>query len=143
MSDDSVRHLCGVVAVVPRAGKLLVIKRSQLVRAPGMFCFPGGALEEGESEAAAIVRELREELSLAAVPVRPLWSSVTPWGVSLAWWLAEVDGQASPRCNAAEVESCHWLSAGEIRRLPNLLASNLEFLAAWERGEFAIEELET
>ncbi len=137
--DNLPRPVRGVVAVVVREQKLLVIERSQLVRAPGMFCFPGGASEEGESEPAALARELIEELALAAAPVRRLWNSVTPWGVALSWWLATIGEGTNPEPNAAEVASCHWLSVAEFRRLEKLLASNLEFLDAWERGEFEID----
>src|SRR5262245_28889217 len=122
----------GVVAVIVRGGRFLVIRRSQHVRAPGMHCFPGGAIEPGESEAEALCRELQEELGLVAIPVRRLWESVTPWNVALAWWLAEIDDQAVPDPNPLEVAAFQWLTVEEIRGLPELLASNLEFLAAWE-----------
>ncbi len=123
-----------VVAVILRDNHFLVIRRSQQVRAPGMYCFPGGGIEPGESEAQALARELLEELAANARPVRRLWESVTPWQVHLAWWLAEIDEPAQIAPQPAEVESCHWLTAAEIRQLPQLLASNLEFLDAWERG---------
>ena len=135
------RPVRGVVAVVVRQSKLLVIERSQLVRAPGMFCFPGGAIEEGESEPAAILRELQEELSIVATAVRPLWTNVTPWGVSLSWWLATIEEDQIPLPNPAEVAAYRWLTVAEFRRLEKLLASNLEFLDAWERGEFEIDGL--
>jgi 8-oxo-dGTP pyrophosphatase MutT (NUDIX family) len=97
-----------------------------------MHCFPGGAIEPGETEQAAIIREMQEELALAARPARRLWESVTPWQVRLAWWLAEIGPSAEPVANPAEVAAIHWLTPAEIRKLPNLLASNLEFLAHWE-----------
>ena len=125
----------GVVAVIIQDGRFLVIRRSQHVRAPGMHCFPGGAIEAGESEPDALRRELHEELALAAAPLRRIWQSVTPWNVELAWWLAEIEPTANPQPNPLEVEAFHWLTAAEIRALPQLLASNLEFLDAWERGE--------
>jgi 8-oxo-dGTP diphosphatase len=124
----------GVVAVVLRGEQFLVIRRSQHVRAPGMHCFPGGAIEPGETESEAVRRELQEELALDAQPQRLLWRSITPWGVALAWWLATIDDEAVPRPNPLEVESFQWQTAAEIRCLPKLLASNLEFLAAWEGG---------
>jgi len=124
----------GVVVVVFRDDRLLVIRRSQHVRAPGMHCFPGGHIEPGESESAAVSRELMEELTLVAKPLRLLWRSVTPWNVELAWWLAEIDAAASPQPNPLEVEAFHWLAPDEMRCLPNLLASNLEFLDVWQSG---------
>src|SRR5437899_2455576 len=76
----------GVVAVVNRGGRLLVIRRSQQVVAPGAICFPGGGIEAGESETDALVREVQEELGVAVMPLKRLWQSVTPWNVDLAWW---------------------------------------------------------
>jgi 8-oxo-dGTP pyrophosphatase MutT (NUDIX family) len=134
MVPDSPAPRRGVVAVVVRDERLLVIRRSQHVRAPGMHCFPGGAIEPGESEADALRRELREELALASQPVRLLWRSVTPWNVELAWWLAAIDPRTEPTPNPLEVEWWAWLLPVEIRALPKLLASNVEFLDAWESG---------
>jgi len=120
-----------------RGERFLVIRRSQHVRAPGMHCFPGGAIEPGEGEAQAACREVLEELSLSAVARRLLWRSVTSWNVNLAWWLVEIDSASEPVANPQEVEAFYWLTAAEIRKLPQLLASNLEFLDAWEGGRIA------
>lgn len=122
----------GVVAVVPRGNQLLVIRRSQHVKAPGAFCFPGGAIEEGETESEALCRELREELGCDAVPLERLWRSVTSWQVELSWWLAELSPSAMLRPNPTEVESIHWLTAEELQELPQLLSSNREFLKRWQ-----------
>jgi len=126
----------GVVAVVMRGEQFLVIRRSQHVRAPGMYCFPGGTIEAGESEDETVRRELMEELALVAVPQSLLWRSVTPWGVELAWWLAEIDEAALPVANPLEVEAFQWLTAAEISELPQLLPSNLDFFTAWQSGQF-------
>jgi 8-oxo-dGTP pyrophosphatase MutT (NUDIX family) len=132
--DD--RPVQGVVAVIPRGAQLLVIRRSQLVRAPGTYCFPGGGVADGEDEPAALIRELREELNVDVNPLRRLWTNVTPWSVSLAWWLAELATAAEPDPNPLEVESVHWLMVEQIRDLPELLRSNHDFLDAHARGEF-------
>ena len=77
------------------------------------YCFPGGGIEPGESEEVALVREIPEELGVTVRPVRRLWQCVTAWKVELAWWLAELDADAVPVANPAEVESIHWLTSGE------------------------------
>jgi 8-oxo-dGTP pyrophosphatase MutT (NUDIX family) len=128
----------GVVAVVPRLDRLLVIKRSQTVIAPGAYCFPGGGIHDDESESVAVVREMREELNVEATPGRCLWRSVTPWNVELAWWLAELSADRVLVPNEAEVEAVHWLTPDEIRSLAGLLESNHHFLDAWQRAEFAL-----
>lgn len=139
MADDPSALRRGVVAVILREERFLVIRRSQHVRAPGMHCFPGGAIEAGESEEQALSRELAEELELDAQPVRKIWESVTPWNVALAWWQANIAADAVPQPNPLEVEAYFWLAAEEIRLLPDLLASNQEFLDAWLSGDFQMQ----
>jgi 8-oxo-dGTP diphosphatase len=131
-----VRH--GVVGIVVRDGRLLVIRRSMWVEAPGTYCFPGGAIEDGETEAEALRREFREELGVAIEPLRRIWQSRTEWNVQLAWWLVELPQHESLRPHRDEVASTHWLTVDEIRVLPHLLSSNLQFLAALQRGEFSL-----
>jgi len=125
----------GAVAVVLRDGALLVIRRSAGVVAPRAFCFPGGGIEQGETEPQALEREIWEELGALVRPVRRVWQSVTPWSVELAWWLAELPPDALLVPNPAEVESVHWLTPAEMQALPDLLASNHDFLRALSAGE--------
>ncbi len=124
----------GVAVVVVREGKFLIILRSQTVLAPGMYCFPGGGIEPGESEQQAVVREMQEELGITVQPRKLLWRSVTRWRVALAWWLAELDEAQEPVPNPEEVESYRWLTPGEMARLPNLLPNNHDFLRALAEG---------
>jgi 8-oxo-dGTP diphosphatase len=135
MAEAKISPMRGVVAVILRGERFLVIQRSQFVRAPLMHCFPGGAIERDESESEALQRELLEELSLISQPRRLLWQSRTAWNVDLAWWLVEIDPQAVPVPNPQEVAAVYWLTGAEIRILPQLLSSNAEFLDVWERGE--------
>ena len=130
----------GAVAVIVQEDRFLVIKRSQTVRAPGAFCFPGGAIETGETESQALVREIDEELLARVQPVGRLWESVTDWGVWLAWWQAEFLPDQEPQPNPEEVESIHWHTAAELRALEGVLSSNVEFLNALDRGEFSLRE---
>ncbi len=128
----------GVVAVIERDHRLLVIQRSMHVVAPGAFCFPGGGIEPGETEEAALMRELQEELRVDVRPLRRMWQSITPWNVHLAWWRAHLDDDAVIDPNEAEVAAVKWLTTVEIAQLPGLLESNHHFLAAMQRGEVSM-----
>ncbi|HRX77488.1 MAG TPA: NUDIX domain-containing protein [Pirellulaceae bacterium] len=128
----------GVVAVVSRGECLLVIRRSQMVVAPGAYCFPGGGIHEGESESAAVVREMCEELNVEVKPRYCLWRSTTSWSVELAWWFVELAADAVLQPNEDEVEQVLWMKPNELRTLANLLESNHHFLDAWERAEFVL-----
>jgi 8-oxo-dGTP pyrophosphatase MutT (NUDIX family) len=128
----------GAVGVIWREDKLLVIRRALTIRAPGKFCFPGGGIEEGESEEGAVVRELQEEVNAIVKPIRCVWRNMTYWGVDLAWWLAELSPDAVLQANPDEVDSIHWLTPAEMLELPQLLESNREFLKVAARGEITI-----
>lgn len=139
-SSDQPPRRRGAVAVVVADNKFLVIRRSQLVAAPGKFCFPGGGIEPGESEAEALVREFREELNAEITAVRRVWQSTTAWGVELAWWLGRLLPEAALSPNPAEVESFHWLSADEMNAESMLLDSNRLFLRAVAAGEIQLDD---
>lgn len=120
----------------PHDAKLLIIRRSERVRlAPGAYCFPGGGVEDGESEPVALRRELIEELELDVIVGRRVWECVTPTNVDLAWWTANLrDAGAEPRPAPDEVSECHWLTIDEILALPGLIANNVDFLIAVQSG---------
>jgi 8-oxo-dGTP pyrophosphatase MutT (NUDIX family) len=125
----------GVTAVIIEHGRMLAIRRSQLVTAPGAICFPGGGIEIDEAEIDALCRELQEELSASIRPIRRVWESVTPWSVHLAWWLAERIEPAALIPHLPEVAEYFWLTVDEMIKHPDLLASNRTFLNGVAAGE--------
>ncbi len=127
-----------VVGVILRHNTFLTIRRSQKVVAPGKVCFPGGGIEQGESEEQALVREIREELGVTATAGSRLYETVTPWGTSVAWWHAHVEENAQFVLQTAEVAETYWLLPQALLRDPDLLSSNRDFLVAWRNSTFAI-----
>ncbi len=55
-----------VNAAVRKEGRLLLTRRSQKIREPGLWCLPGGHLDGGESWMEGTLRELKEETGLRA-----------------------------------------------------------------------------
>lgn len=54
--------------LVFRAGRLLITQRPSGTHLAGLWEFPGGKLQPGESWEAALVRELREEIDFEVFP---------------------------------------------------------------------------
>lgn len=52
------------VALVDRDGRVLLAQRPEGKKMAGLWEFPGGKVEAGETPEAALVRELREELGI-------------------------------------------------------------------------------
>lgn len=118
----------GVVVVVRREGRFLMIRRAQGVLAEGAWCFVGGAIEPGETQPQAVVREFAEEVGGWAQPLRKIWEYTRPDGrLVLHWWLAAL-GDGDLELNPAEVAEVRWCRPDEIELLPNVLESNVEFV---------------
>lgn len=56
--------LVAAVALVDRDGRLLLAQRPEGKAMAGLWEFPGGKIERGESPEAALIRELHEELGI-------------------------------------------------------------------------------
>lgn len=60
--------------------KILVVQRSDKMKLPLKWEFPGGKLEEGESEIDCIKREIKEEINIDIDVVRKISNSVYDYG---------------------------------------------------------------
>ncbi len=56
--------LVAAVALVDRDGRVLLARRPEGKAMAGLWEFPGGKVEPGETPEAALIRELREELGI-------------------------------------------------------------------------------
>ncbi|MCC9640798.1 NUDIX domain-containing protein [Rhodopirellula sp. JC740] len=128
----------GVIGVMFREDRLLIIRRSMTVNAPGKLCLPGGGIEAGETEEQALVREMQEELAIDVTPNRLCWRSVTPWGTKLAWWLAEFPDHVDPVPNPEEVAEVHWMTPADIFSARGVLPSLPDFVTAWRNGKIEL-----
>lgn len=114
----------GVSVGVLRGSSVLLIKRVNPPYA-GLWSFPGGALQLGETLVEAARRELHEETELLArtlvfdhirdVIVRSEVGDVEVHYVLAVFIATDVSGQAKAGSDAAEVR---WMEMTEIAKLP-------------------------
>ena len=105
-------------AVVERAGRILVTRRQRGVHLEGLWEFPGGKQEDGESLAACLARELREELDVAARVEDEIYTTTHEYPerrVELHFLRCRLDGEPRP------------LLGQEIRWVPRAELASLEF----------------
>lgn len=67
-------------AIIHFDGKILVTQRSEKMKLPLKWEFPGGKLEEDESEADCVKREILEEINIEIEVVKQLSNSVYDYG---------------------------------------------------------------
>ena len=110
------------LVLVDKAGQVLLTHRSEYVHFPGLWSFPGGALDEGETPAQAALRELGEEVGIPAAAVTVLSSLA---GLDHEVWrytyvLARLDPEWTdvPLTPNWEIEAVKWVALGDLEMLP-------------------------
>jgi len=118
-------------AVIEKSGRFLLGKRSRWkTSAPGYWSPISGRIEPGESEDAALVREVNEEVGLAVAPVRKLGECDTHDGrARIHWWLVKtISGEAYLRND--EHSDLRWFTLDELSSLSPFFSQDLEFFQA-------------
>ena len=112
-------HFHVVCALIERAGRVLVAQRPAGKAQALKWEFPGGKIEPGEAPAAALVREIREELQVAIEPGAQLSDAMHdygPFAITLTPFRATLaEGTAEPR--ATEHAALRWCAPEELRAL--------------------------
>ena len=121
-----------VAAVVARDGRLLVCQRPAHKRHGGLWEFPGGKCEPGESDAEAVARELREELGVAVVAVGAERFAVRDAGSPFLIAFVPVEIAGEPVCH--EHTALRWGTPHELAQLA-LAPSDRRFVEAMHAGD--------
>lgn len=102
-----------VAAVIRDGGRVLACRRRQGIANAGMWEFPGGKVEPGESPQEALIREIGEELGVPIGVDGPLVTVERPEaGIRLVVMLAHLDAER-PRASS-DHDALEWLTAPEL-----------------------------
>ncbi|MBI5771776.1 MAG: (deoxy)nucleoside triphosphate pyrophosphohydrolase [Verrucomicrobia bacterium] len=122
-----------VVAAVllDRDGRVLVAQRPPHKHLALKWEFPGGKVDAGESPEAALVRELREELGIAAEIVRPLPHFQHDYGTVVIDMIPFICRLAvdSAAPHPHEHVALRWVAPAHLREV-DLAAADLPVVAA-------------
>lgn len=120
-----------VAGVALRDRRYLICQRPAHKRHGGLWEFPGGKLEPGEDLAAALVRELMEELDLHDVTAGRLLHVEHPPSGKLVLHFMEAHFVSQPKC--LEHQAMRWASLAELLILP-LAPADRTFVRAVRAG---------
>lgn len=112
--------LVAAVALIDPDGRVLLAQRPEGKALAGLWEFPGGKVEAGETPEAALIRELHEELGIETwssclAPLTfashnyPDFHLLMPLFACRRW-----SGQVTPR----EGQALAWVRAGDLARYP-------------------------
>jgi 8-oxo-dGTP diphosphatase len=118
-----------VGVIVDEANRILIARRAVSTHQGGLWEFPGGKVESGESVQDALARELYEELGIRIGPATPLLEirhSYTDKAVLLdVWVVSEFSGCAQGR----EGQPLAWVVPSEFDRY-DFPAANVSIIEA-------------
>jgi 8-oxo-dGTP diphosphatase len=120
-------------AVVRRDGRYLVTRRPRGAHLEGLWEFPGGKCEPGESIAACLRRELLEELGTDAVVGEEMLAVTHDYverSIELHFLACELTREPAPLLG----QEMRWIARHELRSLQFPPADD-ELIALLERNE--------
>jgi 8-oxo-dGTP diphosphatase len=111
--------LVAAVALVDAKEKILLTKRPEGKSMPGLWEFPGGKVEEGETAEIALARELKEELGIDVEPgaltaLTTASHAYEDFDLLMPLYLCR-EWRGVPR--GREGQECLWVAAEDMRAL--------------------------
>ncbi len=123
------------VALMDEAGRILLAQRPEGKDMAGLWEFPGGKLEPGETPEACLVRELREELGIEVAPAALEAIQFVSWDYGRFHLVMLLFGAREWRgaLRGMEAQQLRWVASAELTDYPMPPADEplLPALCAW------------
>lgn len=104
-------------AIIIKEDKILVTQRSDKMKLPLKWEFPGGKLENGESETECIIREIKEELNVNIEVIKKLSNSIFDYGSFQINLIPFIVKYNSGEIILSEHKEYKWLEKSELNSL--------------------------
>lgn len=101
-----------LASVIERNGRLLICRRPAHKRHGSLWEFPGGKLEQGESDFDAVSRELTEELAVVVRSVGDVHFAIADPGSDFQIEFVDVVIEGDPSC--LEHEALEWVQPNNL-----------------------------
>ena len=116
-----------VAIVIKKKGKFLMIKRAKKGEAEDYWCPITGAVEEGEQQEEAVIREAKEEMGVTVEPIREVWVCPTEdKEYLLHWWYVRLKDDKM-KMNPDEVKEFRWVDCAEMEGIGKTFSADREF----------------
>jgi 8-oxo-dGTP diphosphatase len=111
-----VKAIVVCAAIIERDGRFLITKRQKGADLEGLWEFPGGKCERGETLARCLARELQEELGAEVVVGAEIFTTTHDYPtqpVKLHFMTCELIGEPAPQMG----QQMLWASRDDLSRL--------------------------
>lgn len=104
-----------VCAIIIYNNKILITQRSETMKLPLKWEFPGGKIEEGENETQALTREIREELNIEILPQKQISSHIHDYGSFKINLIAYISKYISGEIKLLEHKNYMYVDLDELK----------------------------
>lgn len=112
-------HIRVVAAVIERDGRYLITQRRTTAVLPGLWEFPGGKVEVGETDDQALKREVLERVGVEVAVLQAMARRThvyDGYSVELTLYRAEIHNQSEPK--PVRVAEFRWVASAEFDQYP-------------------------
>jgi 8-oxo-dGTP diphosphatase len=112
-----VNRIVVCAAIIERDGRFLITQRQKGVHLEGLWEFPGGKCDPGETLSACLARELREELDVGVAVGEEVFTTVHAYPerlIELHFLRGELIGEPAPQLG----QQMQWAARADLSQLP-------------------------